>query len=67
MPTFTMDICEGKDRDQLCKDYRRMLRAYGDMENTLFALLAVCGETHIENMSEPYRTKVKNLIEAYKD
>lgn len=65
MGTFRLDITKGKSKAQLRADYIRTSRIAGEWQT--IALWLVDAGANVEALPEPYRTKVKKLIESYSD
>lgn len=66
MATFAIDICKGKDRDQLCADYRRMSRLAHRRERIIMSLVNAAPEA-VAKLPPEYRQEIEKLIEACKD
>lgn len=66
MPTFTLDICKDKTREQLCADYRRTSRALCRWMDIALALGASNPEA-VAKLPEEWRKEVTRTLEAYKD
>lgn len=67
MGTFTIpDPYAGKSAKELRADCRRLLRAAGEMQDIMMWCVNLAPEV-VEKLPEPYRKRVKDLIEAYSD
>ena len=62
--TFTLDLTAGMSPEQIKTRYRQLVRAVGEMQR--IAMMLATPE-NIEALPEPYRTKMRNLFEAYRD
>lgn len=66
MTQFQLKLGENMSEAELRKRYGELVRAVGHLENTLLHLAAPNPDA-VERMIEPYRTRVRNLLEAHSD
>lgn len=66
MAAFTLDLTEGKSREQLADDYMRALRAGVGWQRIAMSLIEL-EPTSVAKLPKEQRETVERLIEAYKD
>ena len=64
--SFTFDLTAGMTDEAVRERYQKLVRAVGRLENTVMFLVASHPE-RADEIPEPYRQQVKNLLAAYED
>lgn len=66
MPSFVLDITEGKSRAQLADDYLRCSRAAFHWQQIALELFEAAPDS-LSKIAPEHRAEIERLIEAYKD